>query len=53
MQAFVLDVSACLPWCCEDAAYLDLAMRLGIPLATQDDALRKAANAAGIILVQA
>lgn len=31
-----------------DAAYLALAIRLGIPLATTDNFLRKASNAAGI-----
>ncbi len=33
-----------------DAAYLDLARRLSLPLATLDDALRKAARAEGIPL---
>ncbi|GEO40752.1 putative nucleic acid-binding protein [Skermanella aerolata] len=31
-----------------DAAYLELAMRLGIPLATKDNALRKAAAKLGV-----
>lgn len=31
-----------------DAAYLDLAMRHGLPLATQDQQLKKAALAAGV-----
>lgn len=31
-----------------DAAYLELAMRNGIPLATQDQALRKAAKRCGV-----
>lgn len=31
-----------------DAAYLDLAMREGLPLATQDQALRRAAEACGV-----
>jgi predicted nucleic acid-binding protein len=31
-----------------DAAYLELAMRHGVPLATQDQALRMAAQAAGV-----
>jgi len=109
MQSFVLDVSACLPWCCEDeqtafsdrrrripleranefleqlksfafhieppptvadfprisdlaarhqitcydAAYLDLAIRLGLPLATLDDDLRKAAAASSVKLAEA
>lgn len=34
-----------------DAAYLELAMREGLPLATQDDALRLAAERAGVPLV--
>jgi len=35
-----------------DAAYLDLAVRLGLPLATQDDALGKAAAASSVTLAQ-
>jgi predicted nucleic acid-binding protein len=35
-----------------DAAYLELAMREGLPLATQDDALRVAAERAGVPLVE-
>ena len=31
-----------------DAAYLELAMRLGLPLASKDEALRKAAQAVGL-----
>jgi predicted nucleic acid-binding protein len=31
-----------------DAAYLELAMRLGLPLAARDDALERAAQAVGI-----
>ena len=34
-----------------DAAYLDLAKRRGLPLATLDEALRKAAVAEGIVLL--
>jgi len=34
-----------------DAAYLDLAMREGLPLATQDDDLRAAAARVGVALV--
>ncbi|GDY23229.1 twitching motility protein PilT [Verrucomicrobiota bacterium] len=34
-----------------DAAYLELALRRGVPLATADEALRKAAKAAGVPLV--
>jgi predicted nucleic acid-binding protein len=33
-----------------DAVYLDLAIRAGLPLATADEALSKAANAAGVPL---
>jgi predicted nucleic acid-binding protein len=33
-----------------DAAYLELAMRLGLPLAARDDALEKAAKAVGVPL---
>lgn len=33
-----------------DAAYLELAMRLGVPLAARDDALEKAAAAVGVTL---
>ncbi len=35
-----------------DAAYLDLAMRTGLPLATLDDALRRAAAAENVKLVE-
>jgi predicted nucleic acid-binding protein len=35
-----------------DAAYLELAMRDGVPLATQDDDLRAAAVRVGVTLVQ-
>lgn len=34
-----------------DAAYLELALRRGVPLATNDAALRQAAKAAGVPLV--
>jgi len=34
-----------------DAAYLETAMRNGIPLATQDNALRKAAQRIGVALI--
>lgn len=34
-----------------DAAYLDLALRRGMPLATQDKAMKIAANKAGVALV--
>ena len=35
-----------------DAAYLELAMRTGVPLATLDERLRQAALAAGVPVVQ-
>lgn len=35
-----------------DAAYLELAMREGVPLATQDKALRRAAEACGVALAE-
>ncbi len=34
-----------------DAAYLELAMRVGIPLATDDEALKKAAKTNGVALL--
>ena len=34
-----------------DAAYLDLAMRLGLPLATGDRSLRAAAERVGVVLL--
>jgi predicted nucleic acid-binding protein len=34
-----------------DAAYLDLALRRGLPLATQDKAMKSAAGKAGVVLV--
>jgi predicted nucleic acid-binding protein len=36
-----------------DAAYLELAIREGLPLATLDDDLRRAASDAGVALVGA
>jgi predicted nucleic acid-binding protein len=36
-----------------DAAYLELAMRQGLPLATLDDDLLKAAHAVGVPLIEA
>jgi predicted nucleic acid-binding protein len=35
-----------------DAAYLELAARQGLPLATQDSRLRKAAGSAGVAVLQ-
>lgn len=35
---------------CYDAAYLELAIRRGIPLATRDDGLARAARGAGLLL---
>lgn len=36
-----------------DAAYLDLAMRLGVPLATQAERLREAASRCGVKVLEA
>jgi predicted nucleic acid-binding protein len=36
-----------------DAAYLELAMRLGLPLASKDEALRQAAHAVGLSILPA
>lgn len=36
-----------------DASYLDLAMRLGVPLATHDEGLRRVAARCGVKVVQA
>ena len=35
-----------------DATYLELALRCGLPLATRDKALRQAAAAVGVTLLQ-
>jgi predicted nucleic acid-binding protein len=35
-----------------DASYLELALRRGLPLATQDERLRQAAGAAGVEILQ-
>lgn len=35
-----------------DAAYLDLAIRLGLPIATQDNALKRAMSESGVSLVE-
>ena len=46
-----LDLSTRLNLTVYDAAYLELAMRRGLPLATLDRDLRAAASAAGITLL--
>ena len=67
MNRFVLDCSVSAAWCLQeagsetaekilgltacDAAYLELAMRNRLPLATLDDGLRRAANKAGVALL--
>lgn len=51
MPEFVLDASMALSWCFADAAYLDLALRKGLPLASLDDRLRTAAGNVGVPLV--
>lgn len=47
----VLDLARAHGLSAYDAAYLELAMREGLPLATQDDALRVAAERAGVPLM--
>ena len=34
-----------------DAIYLDLALTMGLPLATADDALRRAARSSGVVVI--
>ncbi|MBF0153022.1 MAG: type II toxin-antitoxin system VapC family toxin [Magnetococcales bacterium] len=51
--ANILDLSRTHGLTSYDASYLDLAMRQGIPLATLDKKLRKAAHQAGVILFAA
>jgi len=65
MAAFVLDASVAISWCFPgdpnedtpysrrvlDAAYLDLALRTGLALATSDEPLRRAAIAQGIAVL--
>ena len=46
----ILSLARSLELTAYDAAYLELAMRLGLPLATRDDALEKAAQAVGVTL---
>ncbi len=48
----VLDLARLQGLSAYDAAYLDLAMREGLPLATQDAAMRAAAEAVGVPLVE-
>lgn len=48
----VLDLARLQGLSANDAAYLDLAMREGLPLATQDAAMRAAAEAVGVPLVE-
>jgi hypothetical protein len=51
-DGFVLDCSVTMAWCFddEDAAYLELAIRRGLPLACLDGKLKTAAAAAGVVL---
>ena len=46
----ILGVARSLELTAYDAAYLELAIRLGLPLASRDDALEKAAQAVGVTL---
>ena len=48
----VLDLARAHGLSAYDAAYLELAMREGLPLATQDEALRAAAQRVGVPLVE-
>ena len=48
----VLDLARARGLSAYDAAYLELAMREGLPLATQDEALRAAAQRVGVPLVE-
>lgn len=48
----VLDLARAHRLSAYDAAYLELAMREGLPLATQDDALRAAAENVGVPLME-
>jgi len=55
-DGFVLDNSIVMAWSFEDevndAAYLELAIRRGLPLATIDGKLRTAAEAVGVALLE-
>lgn len=48
----VMDLAAKHGLSAYDASYLELAIRLGLPLATLDEPLRKAARAEGVPLVE-
>ncbi len=50
MPEFVLDASMTMAWCFA-AAYLDLALRENLPLASLDNRLRTAAGNVGVPLV--
>ena len=56
-KEFVLDGSVTMAWYCKDEmddyAYLELAMRRGLSLATLDDKLKAAAAAGGVSLFTA
>jgi predicted nucleic acid-binding protein len=49
----VLDLARSQRLTAYDAAYLELAMRLGVPLATKDGALRDAATRIGVTVLEA
>jgi predicted nucleic acid-binding protein len=49
----VLDLARSQRLTAYDAAYLELAMRLGLPLATKDGALRDAATRIGVTVLEA
>jgi len=51
--AQVLDLARSHRLTAYDAAYLELSMRLGVPLATKDAALREAARRLGVMVVGA
>ena len=56
MTGLVVDASVALAWWGErlsayGASYLELAMRRGMPLATKDDDLAKAAGRVGVMLL--
>jgi len=58
VSGFVIDASVALAWCFDDeatsaydASYLELAMRRGLPFATKDVDLAKAAGRVGVSLL--